>query len=71
MSKSTEDLLKIVSHGSGVIVDGSRRTEELTQIASRAATGKAIVIIRNVGSKSTDDLLKIASVGKASVIFEI
>lgn len=69
--KSTADIVRIVSHGGGVIVDSSKATDDLVRIASQAATSGATVIIRGAGNKSMDDLVRIASHGKGKVIMEL
>lgn len=69
--KSTDDLVKIVSFGGGVIVDASKSTDDLVKIASFAAKKGSRVIIKGANSKSTDDLVTIASFGKGIVIFDL
>lgn len=55
MSKTTEQLIKIVLAGGGVIIDGkSKSTEQLIKIASAGFAGKTKVIIDNVETKTTD-----------------
>lgn len=69
--KSTDDLVKIVSFGGGVMIDASQSTDDLVKIASFAATKGSRVIIKGAGQKSTDDLVKIGSFGKNTVIFDL
>lgn len=72
MPKSTDDLVKIVSYGGGVSIDGaSKSTDDLVRIVSYAQSKAPWVIIRNADARSTDDLVRIASYGKGKVIFEI
>lgn len=68
--KSTDDLVKIVSFGGGVVIDASKSTDDLVKIASFAASKGSRVIIKGAGRKSTDDLVKIGSFGKGAVIFD-
>jgi len=66
--KTTEDIIRIVSVGGGVIVDSSKTTSDLIRIASVA--GERRIIIRNAGTKTTEDLIRIASVAK-NVLFDL
>ena len=68
--KSTDDLVKIVSFGGGVVIDSTKSTDDLVKIASFAAGKGSRVVIKNAGRKSTDDLVKIASFGKGAVLFD-
>jgi len=68
---STDDLVKIVSYGGGVIVEATKSTDDLVKIASFAASKGTRVIIKGADRKSTDDLVKIASFGKGAVIFDL
>jgi len=68
--KSTDDLVKIVSFGGGVVIDSLMSTDDLVKIASFAAGKSSRVVIKNAGTKSTDDLVKIASFGKGAVLFD-
>ena len=68
--KSTDDLVKIVSFGGGVVIDSNKSTDDLVKIASFASGKGSRVVIKNAGRKSTDDLVKIASFGKGSVLFD-
>jgi predicted RNA-binding protein YlxR (DUF448 family) len=69
--KTTEDLVRIVSFGGGVVIDASKTTEELVRIASFAAGKGSRVIIKHAGRKTTEDLVRIASFGKGSVLFDL
>ena len=68
--KSTDDLVKIVSYGGGIVIDSTKSTDDLVRIASYAAGKGSRVVIKDAGNKSTDDLVKIASFGKGAVIFD-
>lgn len=68
--KSTDDLVKIVSYGGGIVIDTTKSTDDLVKIASYAAGKGSRVVIKNAGYKSTDDLVTIASYGKGAVIFD-
>jgi hypothetical protein len=70
--KSTDDIVRIVSHGAGVIIDGSSKsTDDLVKIVSQASKDNSPVIIRNTDSKSTDGLVRIAAYGMGRVILEL
>jgi len=72
MNRSTDEIVRIVSYGGGVIIDGSSlSTDDLVRIVSYAQTSAPLVVVRNAGSKSTDDLVRIASYGKGKVILEL
>ena len=68
--KTTDDLVKIVSFGGGIVIDSSKTTDDLVKIASFAAGKGTRVVIKNAGTKTTEDLVKIASCGKGSVLFD-
>ncbi len=72
MARTTDDLVKIVSFGGGVIFDASSRTiDDLVKIVSFASKSAPLVILRNCENKQTDDLVRIASFAKGKVIFEL
>jgi hypothetical protein len=72
MDRSTDELVKIVTAGAGLIVDGkAKSTDELIQIATAAGQSEVWVTIRNVGEKNSDELVKIAAAGDGVVIFEL
>jgi hypothetical protein len=68
--KTTDDIVRILSYGGGVVVDSSKTTDDLVRIAGLAA-GKCTVIVKKAGHKTTDDLVRIASYGKGAVIFDL
>jgi aspartokinase len=68
--KTTDDLVKIVSYGGGVIVDSSKTTDDLVKIASYSKSKGSKIIIKNASRKTTDDLVRIASYGDGNVIFD-
>lgn len=68
--KTTDDLVKIVSFGGGIVIDSSKTTDDLVKIASFAAGKGSRVVIKNADRKTTDDLVKIASFGKGAVLFD-
>jgi hypothetical protein len=68
--KTTEELVKIVSFGGGIVIDASKTTDDLVKIASFASGKGSRVIIKGASRKTTDDLVKIASFGKGTVIFD-
>jgi len=68
--KTTDDLVKIVSFGGGIIIDATKTTDDLVKIASFAVSKGSRVTIKGAGAKTTDDLVKIASFGKGTVVFD-
>jgi len=69
--KTTDELVKIVAAGGGLVFEpGRRTTDELTRIAAAAKHSGATVVLRNMAVRKTDALIKIASAGKGKVIFE-
>jgi hypothetical protein len=69
--KTTDDLVKIVSFGGGIIIDAKRTTDDLVKIVSFAANKGARVMIRGADRLTTDDLVQIASFGKGVVQFDL
>jgi predicted RNA-binding protein YlxR (DUF448 family) len=67
---STNDLVRIVSVGGGIIIDSSRAPDDLVRIASSASAHKSRVVIKGAGKYTPDDLVRIASAGKGAVIFD-
>lgn len=69
-SKTTDDLVRIVSFGGGLDFNASSKTQDdLVKIASFAAGKGGRVIMRGIGHKTANDLVQIASFGKGTVIF--
>jgi len=69
--KTTDELVKIVAVGGGLVVEAGRRTtDELIRIAAAAKHSGATVVFRNMAVRKTDTLMKIAAAGKGKVIFE-
>lgn len=72
MSKTTNSLLKIVSAGGGLIIDGGGKTaNSLVRIATAAKQSGATVIMTNLQGKTTSTLVRIASAGSGNVIFQV
>ena len=70
--KTTDNLVKIVSNGGGIRIDGEKRTSDsLVKIAKAARQGQVNLQIYNVDNKTTDLLVKIAKAGEGRVIFEL
>jgi len=66
-----KDLLKIVSSGGGIRINGADiETADLTQIAFTAKNAEASVYIFGMKNRSTVDIVEIANTGKGYVIFE-
>lgn len=70
-TKMTDQILKIVEAGGGVIIDGDKLTDQLIKLASAGAKSNAMIIIKGSDSKLTDQLIKIAKAGKGRVIFDL
>jgi ABC-type branched-subunit amino acid transport system substrate-binding protein len=69
--KTTDEIVKIVAAGGGLVVEAGRRTtDELIKIATAAKHSGATVVFRNMAVRKTDALMKIAAAGKGKVIFE-
>ena len=72
MSRSTEDLIKIVSAGGGLVLDGKTlAADDLVKIASAAAESEVALTIKNVDDKTTEELVSIAAAGDCTVVFEL
>lgn len=69
--KTTNDIIRIVGVGGGVVIDDRLTTEDMIRIVSVAKNNDAKVIIKNVSRKTTEDLIRIGAAGKGSVTFEI
>ena len=68
--KTTDELVKIVAAGGGLVVEGGRRTtDELVKIAAAARHSGAYIVFKNTAMRKTDALIKIAAAGKGKVIF--
>jgi hypothetical protein len=67
----TADLVRLVSHGGGVLIEAAKRpVDELILIARAAGGSKARVTLRGIGGMPLDDLINIARHGMGSVSFE-
>lgn len=72
MSKTTDQLVKIVSSGGGVIIDAKgKTTDQLVKIAFASSKSGAKIILTNCNSKTTDQLFKIGSAGNGNVILDL
>jgi DNA replication protein len=72
MDRSTDDLVKILAAGGGLVLDAGRKSiDDLMKIARAGAEGECLVTMRNVGEKTTEELIKIVTVGDGSVVFEV
>ena len=72
MSKMTDQIVRIVAAGGGVIVNGKgKMSDQLVRIASAAKSSGATVIIKNADAKMSDQLVRIASAGGGNVIFDL
>ncbi len=70
-SKSTNDLMRIVMSGGGIILGAADRPiDDLLRIATAAAGSGAHVVIRNLEHRATEDLARIAVAGRGCVLLE-
>lgn len=72
MAFMTDSLVRIVSAGGGLTIDGQNMmTNSLVRIASAASRSGAKITITNVGGFMTDSLVRIASAGGGNVVFDL
>jgi len=72
MAKTTDQLVRIVSAGGGLIIDGeSKITDQLVNIASASSQSNSKIIITNISPKTSDQLVRIESAGKGNVILDL
>jgi hypothetical protein len=71
MTKSKEQIIKLIGLGASVIVDGSMTTEALVQIATEAAKKRVAITIHHAGTKTIEALEKIAKVGAGYVTLDL
>ena len=70
-SRSTDELVNILSAGGGFRFNASpRSTNELVLLAGAAARGKAKLILAGLTIRTTDELVSIAAAGQGNVSFE-
>lgn len=69
MTKTTIDILSLISSGAGVTLSSSRLTFDLVTIARAAKKSGTKVIIR--GEKNTQEMILIAKAGEGFVTFEL
>jgi len=68
MSKSTDQLVRIVSTGANIVI-GSKSTDQLVRIVSEAVKSGSHVTIKC--NKSTDQLVCIAKAAGGDVTFDL
>lgn len=69
--RTTEDLIRIASHGGGFVLDAQHRTtEDLVRIASHAKAKGSRIVFRGMAHRTTADLMRIASHGGGCIFFE-
>ena len=72
MTKMTDQIIRIVAAGGGVIVDGDgKMSDQLVRIAAAAKSSGATVIIKNADAKMSDQLVRVAAAGGGNVIFDL
>lgn len=65
------DLHIIASRGGGMVIDaGAYTPDDLMILASRAASGGGLIILRNANRITADNAMVIASRSKGKVIFD-
>ena len=71
MRPTISDLQIIASRGGGMIIDAGQYTaDDLMILASRAANGGGLVILRNAARLTTDNAMIIASRSQGKVILD-
>jgi len=69
--RTTEDLMKIVAAGGGLVLDASgKEVTDLIKIAAICDNEHRTLHLKNVDAFETMDLIKIAAVGDGHVVFE-
>jgi hypothetical protein len=72
MSLSTDDLIKIVEVGGGLMLDGgSMSKEDLLRLAAAAGKFEAGVTLRNLTGTAVDDLVEISRASDGYVTFDL
>lgn len=72
MSRSTDDVLRILKAGGNISVDAKERsTDNILRIVTVAVEMEKIVTFRNLEIHSTDSILRIVKAGGGNVILEI
>jgi hypothetical protein len=70
MSRSQQDLVHIARYGGGLDISAKDHTQDnLVQLATNIAAGKATLIFRDIASKPTGELVNIAAAATGRVIF--
>jgi hypothetical protein len=68
--RSTEELIRIVNAGGGLVLDAATRsTEDLIRIAHAGSTKGVRLVLVGLATKSTEDLIRIANAGNGCVQF--
>ncbi|WP_437550998.1 hypothetical protein WME97_08435 [Sorangium sp. So ce367] len=70
-SKMTDQIVRVVAAGGGVIVDADKMSDQLVAIAGAAAQSGGVVIVKGASRKTTDQLMRIANAGQGRVIFDL
>lgn len=72
MLLSTDDIVKIVAAGGGIILDTKFKTQaDLVRIAAASRKKGPKIVLRNLTDRSADDLVVIAAAGQGAVIFDL
>ncbi|MBL4569687.1 MAG: hypothetical protein JKY21_00810 [Alcanivorax sp.] len=72
MSKSTENIIRLVKAGGNLSVDAEGiSTDNILRIVKASIQVGKIITLRNLQDKSTDNLLRVIKAGGENVILEI
>lgn len=70
-NRTVDELMKIVSHGGGLRIDGTHRSvDELKRILSVVGPSKPRIVISGMLHKTSDEMCQIASISVGNVQFE-
>ena len=68
--RTTQDLIRIASHGGGFTINGGTRSvEDLIKIAAAGSSTRARITFTNMSAMKVDELIRIGAAGNGSVEF--
>ena len=72
MSKSTENIIRLVKAGGNLSVDAEGiSTDNILRIVKASIKAGKVITFRNLQDKSTDNLLRVIKAGGENVILEV
>ncbi|MCK5538093.1 MAG: hypothetical protein KAI79_14805 [Bacteroidales bacterium] len=71
MTKTTKDLISIMTAGGSVKVPGTLKINDLCDIARAGANHRSRLIVSRANSMKTEDICKIARANPGNVLFEL